>query len=243
MAVVNLIDSVNNDLVFTYDNSTKDVVQGPFILSKFGPASGNINENNFYIIKGRDQKETRFGLAVTEINGIAFTGTFDQLGNEVNTLIIEASSTPPSSLTSDDIINTSLLGGVTVSEALLTASFFPEKFYDNQTMNADPITGTINDYIPTEIGKIYRDVQFIFLNPTNNVNIDGLLAPTSGSFEIKILFNNSTNRRIRLRNNRTSSVATNRFLFNGNITIQQKESAVLFYNYVLQRWHCFAIYD
>lgn len=243
MAVVVQIDTVNNDLVFTYDNLTKDVVQGPFILSKFGPASGNINNNNFYIIKGRDQKETRFGLAVTQIDGLPFTGTFDDLGDLVNTLIIQASSSAPSDLTSDDIVNVSPLEGLTVSDALLNAAKFPEKFYDDQTMNADPITGTINDYLPSETGKIYRDIQFIFLNPTNNVNIDGLLAPTSGSFDIKILFNNSTNRRIRLRNNRTTSAANNRFLFNGNITIQQKECAVLFYNYVLERWHCFAIYD
>lgn len=345
MAVVTQIDSSGNDIIFTFSNTVTVTLTAPFVLDQYGiiQTKGNII-NNYYIIKGRQERKIRFGNSVTLINGIAFAGDFEQLGDEITQIIIDINggsggpvdtdgvtnvSTVPgatasdaleslealinalntddiannstvtgidltdaldqlqtlinnlqtsvsnldssdisnvsgvlgidvtaalntlesliNALNSDDIANNSTVPGADVTDALddlqsqintpAPPSSFPSSFTDAQTMIADSITGDQNNYLPTQAGKNFEDVELIYITPTNNLNIDGLQAPVPPRRAIKILVNNSTNRRFTLRNNRASSAAANRFLIGGNERIEDSQSAFLVYNTVASRWN------
>lgn len=309
---------------FIYSNNSEIILKPPFQLLQQGTNSTNNRVNNFYVVTGRHVRNEaklrvrnpKFGLRVTRLNGVPFSGDFEALGDEIAGIIVDAElaagsgvpvvvdtddvtnvstvvgntatdaldtlqtlvntiNTQLSNLDSNDIINISTVLGVDVTDALDTlqtlintlgtddiindstvpgltdtdaldfllgvAEGLPTEVPDSQVMNANPITGTQDDYEPTEEGKDFNDVQFILLNPTNNLNIEGILAPSPIRRVIKIMYNNSTNRRIRYRNNRPSSAANNRIITNGNISVDQQECAIFIYNTVSLKWNIIAL--
>jgi hypothetical protein len=80
------------------------------------------------------------------------------------------------------------------------------------------------------------NVSILVLDATSNVSISGLERPSPAKTMEVILFNNSATSNITLLNNNAGSTAENRFLSNGNVTINEKEAVRVFYSTSELRW-------
>lgn len=103
---------------------------------------------------------------------------------------------------------------------------------------SDTIIANTNDYTNPAIQTAVIAKLLII---GGNRQITGIIAPAAGRYKILIVMNTSlAPRTLSLRNNDPASAAANRFLFNGNITVQPNEAASLFYDQVINRWRCYS---
>ena len=117
----------------------------------------------------------------------------------------------------------------------------PVEFTSDAILVAPTIAANQNDYNPNDGVKDFNtggrvNVAILVIDATSNVNITGLVAPSPAKTMRVIIFNNSATNNITLQNNNAGSVAANRFLSNGNVTINEKESVECFYSVSEQRW-------
>lgn len=97
-----------------------------------------------------------------------------------------------------------------------------------------------NDYNPTGmiVGGVFVK-SILRLTSTGNNGVTGIQAPAAGN-NVNLYIQNIGAGNIILQNNDIGSVAANRFLFNGNSTLNNDEGIHLWYDHISQRWREFA---
>lgn len=113
----------------------------------------------------------------------------------------------------------------------------PIEIGDNAVLTPAQITANQDDYSPNGwvVGGEVQ-VSFLILDASSNYNITGLEAPNPAKRMRVTIFNNSTTANITLVNNSGSSLAANRFISNGNITLNEKEALDAIYSTTESRW-------
>jgi len=153
-------------------------------------------------------------------------------------------------ISSNSVTNESAVIGATVTAALNEllniigdvinnpSAIYPSQFSEGQTMIADTIIGNQDNYEPTQVGKNFDEIQIVYLRPINNLDISGLIAPIDNSKRVvKYLMNDSGNRNIKLKNNNNNSLPANRFLFEKDLTIKDRQGLIVVYNPIELRWN------
>ena len=113
----------------------------------------------------------------------------------------------------------------------------PIEIKDEAVLSPAQITSNQNDYSPSGwvVGGEVQ-VSVLVLNANGNYNLTGLEAPSPAKRMRLTIINNSATNNITFPNNSGSSLAINRFLSNGNITLNEKEALDFVYNPTELRW-------
>ena len=108
---------------------------------------------------------------------------------------------------------------------------------DDAVLAPTQITSNQNDYNPTGwvVGGEVQ-VSFLVLDADGNYNLTGLEAPVPAKRMRVTIFNNSATQNLTFVNNSGSSDAENRFLSNGNVTLNEKEAIDFIYSPLELRW-------
>ena len=113
----------------------------------------------------------------------------------------------------------------------------PIEITDDAVLSPAQITANQNDYSPAGwITNGEVQVSFLVLDASSNYNITGLEAPSPAKRMRITVFNNSATQNITFVNNSGLSLAANRFLSNGNVTLNEKEAIDFIYSPAESRW-------
>lgn len=109
-------------------------------------------------------------------------------------------------------------------------------FASSAILSPAQITGDVDDYDPTGFrvsNVIEKSVLRIDLDA--NHDITGLV-PSSPVKGDRVIISNVSAFNFKLKNNNAGSVAANRFILKGDITIEEDESLELYYDTTSLRW-------
>jgi hypothetical protein len=117
-----------------------------------------------------------------------------------------------------------------ISQVGIPGAFSGIVAYDSQITPATLAVDTHN-YAPTDIGI----ANVVRVSSSSNIQLTGIIAPSPVAGQILLMINIGGSN-ITLVNSSASSTATNRFLMNGNKTLQGNESVQLCYDKISLRW-------
>jgi len=102
---------------------------------------------------------------------------------------------------------------------------------DQNTISPPALVGTTNDYAPTGI----EGVGVLRIASGGNRTLTGIQAPSPERVQVIYLVNIDAGT-LTLADNNVGSLAANRFLLGGNITLATDEGIALFYDRTSNRW-------
>ena len=80
--------------------------------------------------------------------------------------------------------------------------------------------------------------NYLLIQPTSDLELTGITAPAVGVNQTLFFSNTSNSKKVKFKNNNGSSIAANRFLLKGDITVEKNMGLVLSYDHSASRWRC-----
>ena len=80
--------------------------------------------------------------------------------------------------------------------------------------------------------------NYLLIEPTSDIELTGITAPAVGINQTLFFSNTSNSKKVKFKNNNGSSIAANRFLLKGDITVEKNMGLVLSYDHSASRWRC-----
>lgn len=238
---------INNIKIVKEENGNTSFIKNPSnLIDAFLPPVAGIRVNNksndddaiieIFSITGQKYTFLVSSIESTQIKpalAVPFSGTAEDLATLLrDSFFFEVDTVDWGNITGTLSNQTDLQNALDAINGSLSS-----EFSDDQTMIADAINVNQDDYTPTQISKNWQTTQLLYLNPTLNVDITGLTAPTGNGRAIKYLMNNASNRDIKLKNNSNNSLPANRFLFEKDLIIKDRQGLVIVYNPIELRWN------
>jgi len=78
--------------------------------------------------------------------------------------------------------------------------------------------------------------NYLLLNPTNDIELTGITEPSTAIYQVLFISNISNSKKVKLKNNDSSSSANNRFRLKGDITIEKNMGQIIIYDQSVNRW-------